>query len=301
MNAIITAATGYQNLELEPFVRSVAKSCEETQLFIIAHQSNARNLQILKGQYPLIRPVYVGHKVSRGRKLFGWFAQYFAGRDLDEAGAIRLSIGRYSLHIMLERFFIANDILRANCDVFANWMLSDCRDVIVQRDPFKKDVSDFVCGLEERVIGECPYNSRWIAHLYGENILENMKDKRIVCAGVTLGTTLQIQNYLRVMCGEIWRCLPKIVMSGSYDQGIHNYLIHTGRVKPTLTENRCGIIATLQHENWRNIDINKMTGDVHVANTIPAIIHQYDRHESLAAHVRQNVAKNCVAFDRAPI
>jgi hypothetical protein len=88
------------------------------------------------------------------------------------------------------------------------------------------------------------------------------------------------------MCREIWRCLPKVASSEGYDQGIHNYLIYSGKISLELTENSTGIIATLQYENPGNILIDAVAGVVTVQGQAPAIIHQYDRHHSLLCYLR---------------
>jgi hypothetical protein len=92
------------------------------------------------------------------------------------------------------------------------------------------------------------------------------------------------------MCSEIWKRLSKVAVVAQYDQGIHNYLIYNGRIDLELTDNRSGIIATLHYEDPRNIQMDGTAGIVTVQGKAPAIIHQYDRHNKLAAFLRKRLA-----------
>jgi hypothetical protein len=94
------------------------------------------------------------------------------------------------------------------------------------------------------------------------------------------------------MCREIWKCLSKVALIAQYDQGIHNYLIYSGRVDLDLTDNRAGIIATLHYENPDNIQMDAASGVVTVQGKAPAIIHQYDRHNNLVAFMRDRSLAN---------
>jgi hypothetical protein len=187
---------------------------------------------------------------------------------------------------MLERFFFALEIVRANRDSLENVLLSDSRDVVFQGNPFGHIDGHIVSGLEENTIGHCEINSSWIKQISGKDIHASMSNDRIVCAGVTLGPVGEVEKYLVEMCREIWRCLPKVALVAQFDQGIHNYLIYSGRARVGLTDNRDGIIATLHHEKPSNILLDSASGAVSVHGKKPIILHQYDRHRNLAAFVK---------------
>jgi hypothetical protein len=199
-------------------------------------------------------------------------------------------VGRYSLHIMLERFFLAHEILRAHRHLLDNVLLTDSRDVILQRDPFAAFNGNLVSGLEEKTIGDCPINSRWIQDVYGNRVHAELSDRPVVCAGVTLGSARAVEEYLLEMCREIWRRLPKVALIAQYDQGIHNYLIHRDRIKVELADNRSGLIATLHYEDPASIATDGLEGVITVHGKAPAIVHQYDRHRHLAAFVNEKFA-----------
>ena len=90
---------------------------------------------------------------------------------------------------------------------------------------------------------------------------------------------------------EFLRSLPQAqsVMRMGLDQGIHNYLIYTGKVKNvTLYPNRTSEVLTMGLiKPAEELPLNEK-GQFVDANGIPyAVIHQFARHEALAARIRE--------------
>lgn len=295
MNAIIAAATGYSDTDLEPFLASVGRTCTRTKVFLIVLKRDLKRIELLRRRYPFIEPVYVHRRLNRGTRFYSWLprwiARHFIGEDYSTCGSIWSACGRYSLHISLERYFIALELVRAHRDSLASVLLTDSRDVVLQEDPFRRIGANLVSGLEENTIGRCSVNSKWLTHVYGVTVHTRIAKHRIVCSGVTIGPIDAMEQYLVEMCREIWKCLPNIAAGPWYDQCIHNYLIYSDRVTLDLTDNRHGIIATLLSEAPHNIRTDAATGVVTVHGLAPAIVHQYDRHASVAAFVRERLNK----------
>ena len=273
--------------DLEPFLRSIDHACPEAKVFLIAYKRDILQCGKLRRKYPFIEPVYVHQKFNRGGKVYRWVARHFIDEDYSICSWFWRNLGRYSLHIMLERFFLALEIVQVHRKSFTNVLLTDSRDVVFQRNPFARIGCGLISGLEEKTIGDCPINSDWITSIYGANVHANLCDRRVVCAGVTLGPVNEVEKYLVAMCREIWKCLQKVASLEGYDQGIHNYVIYGGEISVELTENQAGMIATLQYENPDNILIDAAAGVVTVQGQPPAIIHQYDRHHSLLSFARE--------------
>jgi hypothetical protein len=290
MNAIISAATGYSQVDLEPFLHSVSRACPDCTVFLIVYKRDLRLIESLRGKYPFIEPVYVPRKLNRGGRVYRWLARHYIDEDYSCCGSLWRFLGRYSLDIMLERFFIALEVMQTHRNSFANVLLTDSRDVVLQENPFGRIAQRLVSGLEEKTIGDCSTNSGWITQVYGSTVHATLSNRRIVCAGVTLGPARKVEQYLVAMCREIWKCLPTVALIAQYDQGIHNYLIYNGRIDLELTDNQDGIIATLHYENPRNIQMDGTAGIVTVHGKAPAIIHQYDRHNKLAAFLKERLA-----------
>jgi hypothetical protein len=302
MNAIIAAATGYSDTALDPFLASVERVCAETKVFLIVLRRDLERIELLRRKYPFIEPVCVRRKLNTGARFYSWMPRWIAREFIDEdysaCGPVWRGIGRYALHIMLDRFFLALEIVQTNRGTFDNVLLTDSRDVVLQGDPFGFIGDHVVSGLEEKVIGCCPVNAGWLAHLYGNDVAASMSQCRISCAGVTFGPTGEVERYLIEMCREIWQRLPRVALGSSYDQAIHNYLIYTGKVNVKVTDNAAGIIATLHYEDPSNIKTDAEGGVVTVRGQPPAIVHQYDRHASVVAFVRERLDKRAVVVVR---
>jgi hypothetical protein len=287
MNAIITAATGYSEADLQPFLCSVDRACPDSKVFLIAYERHLGRVERLRRRFTFVQPVLVPYKFHTGGSVYRWLARHFIDQDYVRCGSFWRTLGRYSLDIMLERFFLALEIVQAHRNALTHVLLADSRDVIFQRNPFEQIGSRLVSGLEEKIIGDCPRNSDWIIQVYGTDVHSRLSKRTVVCAGVTLGPVKEVEQYLMSMCGEIWRCLPKVAAIEQYDQAIHNFVIYNGQVNLELTDNRSGMIATLHYESSSNIQIDPATGVAKVQRKAPAIIHQYDRHDNLLRFVQE--------------
>lgn len=166
-------------------------------------------------------------------------------------------------------------------------MLCDSRDVVLQANPFDRMPRGLATGAEERLIGECSLNSRWIERVYGRQVLETLAPERILCSGVTLGSREAILRYLDDMCTEITQLLSVTAFTGALDQAVHNKLLHGGRLRSLqLLENGCDQLATLHYSSplkWKFDPQGKLLAD---SGKPVAIVHQYDRHSSIAERLR---------------
>jgi hypothetical protein len=286
MQAIITAATGYRDTDLQLFLVSASRVCPRAKVFLIVFERDRARIERLRDQYPAIEPVYVRSKPKKGRKVYGWIARHFINEDYSACDPFWHRLGRHSLDITIERYFIALELVRIHRHSFDSVLLTDSRDVVLQHDPFTQAGRNAVSGMEEKTIGECSLNSSWLAMLYGTDVPARMSNRRIVCSGVTLGPTAQIESYLEEMCREMWKHLSKIALRHGTDQAVHNYLLYRAQIDLELTDNQSGLIASLHYEVPAHIQTDDSTGLVIVQGRQPAIVHQYDRHRDLVTFLR---------------
>lgn len=156
-------------------------------------------------------------------------------------------------------------------------LVSDCRDVFFQSDPFECH-REFELALEPTYLGSCPYNSKWIRDGFGVETYQRFLGRQCYCSGTLFGTGLRVQSHLMRMCKQVrslrtWRHF-------GMDQGIHNYLVHNKEIDGEYTESSAesGIIATL----GPNPSIRVANGYVVDINNSPfPIVHQYDRLSSV--------------------
>lgn len=277
MNAIIAAATGYTERDLRFFLRSAERYCGDFRMFLIVYREQRRCVEKLRQKYRYIEPVYIMRRRGTRIKMHTLIAPILSKISFSKVTGWMEFIGRYPLNISLERYFIALKLVEACGGSFSKVLLTDSRDVLFQADPFAASADKLFSGLEDKTIGECKYNSEWIRTIYGENALREMVDWRMICSGVTLGSTQSVKNYLIGMCGEIWKHLPRIFRRAALDQGIHNRLIFENKIAIQLTENSDGLIATIGTESPKNLAIDAQKGFIQVHGKFPAIVHQFDR------------------------
>jgi len=193
-------------------------------------------------------------------------------------------LGRRVYNLFFQRFVLLHDFLAEEGNAYHRVMITDCRDVIFQRDPLDLPLDRGLwCFLEAetQIIEQCPYNRRMIQDCFGPGILNEVGRERVCCAGVTIGDEDSMLAYLRAFVEHSFAVQRMQMISGS-DQGLHNYLVYRGNLPGLrLLTNEDGIVATLGAVPRAQIRTNA-AGEVTTADgrVIP-ILHQYDRHHDL--------------------
>ena len=209
------------------------------------------------------------------------------------------------VRICSARYFIYQDFLNAHGDQFSHVLLTDTRDVFFQRNPFEFDAGDgLLCFLEDsrKTLGNCKANSKWLTWAYGDKVVQELGAKPVSCSGTTMGSTAAIKEYLGKMVAEIARVsterpihsrmgLLRIdhVLSG-IDQGIHNYILNTDPPRNLrLIENEHGPVMSLHHKLPSSIQFNGQGQVINADGNVVHVLHQYDRHKALAAHLLRKI------------
>lgn len=219
-------------------------------------------------------------------------------RDLDRMGLHNVTIiplerraGLESISYNALRYFLYQEYLNSCEREFDRIMISDVRDVIFQRNPFSFPWSTGLnIALEDsRIpIGSCPYNAHWIRQHLGETALSDIKNKTISCSGTTVGDSAAMLDYLAKMTDNLISFEGGERMAG-YDQGVHNWLVHTGQIPVLTMHENSDPILTLGYTQGepaldREGDIRNEAGErIH-------IVHQYDRKPALFKTIRSKYA-----------
>ncbi|MGE4470283.1 MAG: hypothetical protein AB7D47_09125 [Desulfovibrio sp.] len=186
------------------------------------------------------------------------------------------------------RHFLSLDLLQKERALHDEVLLTDVRDVIFQRNPF-----DFPWGpgfhavLEHdaALVGRCPHNSRWVRDHLGLAALDAIAHCTVSCSGTSLGRPRDVTAYLERLTSLLLPHSPARFMAG-YDQGVHNYLIHTGQV-PNLTLHRnTGPILTLAARPG-DPELDHSGEVLNDAGRPAHVVHQYDRKPRLFKHIRK--------------
>mmetsp|Transcript_29130 Transcript_29130/g.62874 ORF Transcript_29130/g.62874 Transcript_29130/m.62874 type:complete len:174 (+) Transcript_29130:99-620(+) len=132
----------------------------------------------------------------------------------------------------------------------------------------------------------------WVKECYGEQAIKDIQGAGISCSGVTLGTTRAVHAYLTTLTNEFLRLRhavpwnPWCFDKNGMDQGVHNWLVFTNRVKHKWKGHRNdhGAVKTVgSSRTYRN----RIGQVVNRDGRVPAIVHQYDRIPELNTLVSQ--------------
>lgn len=184
------------------------------------------------------------------------------------------------IHIYNFRHFLYYDYLLKNGDRFRHVLLTDVKDVFFQRNPFDFRIANSLHVAVENTaipIKECECTSKWIRRGYGTTVLDEMKEKEVICAGTTLAPTAIMKAYLQRLIREF--AAVKNVYNCA-DQALHNVLIYRNELGPVVKcYNFKGPILTVGTE--QNYLLNTQGQLINESGDVVPIVHQYDRHEEL--------------------
>ena len=204
-----------------------------------------------------------------------------------------------NLHMLYSIFF--------SVDIFSTWIssastpastekvfLTDCRDVFFQSDPFAWSQSPGLhVFLEENAknIGECEFNGRWIRNLFGEAAFQELATRTVSCAGTVFGDEQAVIDYLRRMVRTTMQVRNMRLIDG--DQGVHNYLVHTGRLSNlTIYPNRQGPVMTVGPMKFSDLRTTPEGRILNEVDEVPPVLHQYDRIPELTEVLLSKIPKS---------
>ena len=194
----------------------------------------------------------------------------------------------YDIQVM--RYARYLDFLLTEGAAYDRVFLTDVGDVLFQDDPFARaPAGELVVAMEDprATIASCPSNSRWILNLYGEDALAQLGPRPISCSGTTLGTRRAMLGYLDVLLAqahpEALRKLP--AGTRGHDQGMHNALLHTGRLPGAVASGNGEFVLTIGHVPDADLDLRADGIALAGQDRLPPVVHQYQYKPATAAHV----------------
>ncbi len=255
-NLVMGSASGYDWDTLEPFITSFVMNVKNAELVLFLKDVSDFTIDRLKrcGKDALkIEP--------------------FEHRELKNIG--------------IDRFKNFKRYIDLHGDEYEQIFITDTRDVIFQKDIFEcfKDCKNFLGYSTEaddirgsKTGNRLNYN--WIADSFGKEEADNLLDKKIVCAGgAVIGTPREVKIFLEIFLSKNFSS-----EKFAFDQAAFNYLVWNNLLPiENLIENdiESGEIfsmATFVFLYPINIRGGKiLRGD----GGIPAVVHQYDRHQEL--------------------
>lgn len=278
-NLVLTLAHGYKWPELSVFVNSLSETGFNGDLVIFTSRTDRKTIAMLKQKGVTVRPVFLPLiRVNNVFLLPGW-AAYRALFRIIPCFQIKRFMAKWIFNIMCARFAHFHDYLSEHIKNYDKVLICDIRDVCFQSNPFQhKCKASIISFLEEGTIRNSRMNLKWIRQAVGEDASDSLMDKNICCAGVTIGKSDAILDYLDKMLHYLFRARHMASVAG-VDQGLHNYLFHDGHLKNSETlENGNTYCMTLGNGKSYDFDYNK---NVVMNGNLISILHQYDRHQEL--------------------
>jgi len=167
---------------------------------------------------------------------------------------------------------------------YSKVLIIDVRDTVFQADPFAKlftGQSVFYAFEEggDLTLDECKWNREWILDCFGEQVLKQVEQFRILCSGVSLASTDTALLYLKRMSDIVLGIagvgfFPKCERNG-VDQGIYNVLMYNDTIpNVTIVPDGNGTVVNMQNgaTHFTSKYIASRSGRP------VSIAHQYDRH-----------------------
>lgn len=187
----------------------------------------------------------------------------------------------------LARFQVYKQWLDKNIRDVDRVMHIDAFDTFFQHDPFNEGIShnalDIV--LEDKKIGDCPWNSNWLEKCYGPKIRDELGRDVIACSGSIGGNAKLFKKLLKILVSlsKFKQC-----WNPSIDQAHLNYLLYTGRLErahiPVKVHgcNSSFLTMTWCSKKRREIDHTGLL--LNPAGEEPALVHQYNRYKEVIEH-----------------
>jgi len=129
-------------------------------------------------------------------------------------------------------------------------------------------------GVESMTIGEDGWNGGWVKDCFGEKVFQEVYHSPIVCSGVSIGSSKIVYEYVDQMADTMVTPEFSKCERNGVDQGVHNVLLHTGRVDRGVVrtfDQRTGPVANMQAH------VMDLKGDFSVVNKrgeLVSIMHQ---------------------------
>ncbi len=245
-NLVMGVATGYSWHDIEPFVISLRKNCPNADLVLFADGFSSFTLKCLS-KYGSIRIQPIPENLE-------------------------------SMSIVCARFFMYKNFLDSHTE-YERIFITDTRDVIFQEDLFSfyTQYKDFLlCATESELIKNEIVNTSWLVQFFGENEYHKIKNNPIICAGTIYGSRAE----MTMLFDNMIKFLKQNTMWGS-DQATLNYLIHNklfpieNFIESSVHSGKIFTLGILQSF--------KISGEkiVYPNSEVPAVLHQYDRHNSI--------------------
>jgi len=280
-NLILSAVHDLEYDDLAPFLESLRATGSQAKVHFFVARVSKKSLRKFESLGITLHPISYFSIRTRPPLMFFWplWRRLLATGDFES----KCQLAKRVFHLMGLRFIVYYEFLKNRSDSFDKILMTDCRDVYFQRDPFAEDLGPGVhCFLEaaSQTLESSWRNREMLVDAFGPEVLAEMGNAPVSCAGATLGDSKSILIYLKAMIETLF--LGRRMQSGN-DQGVHNYLVHKQLASLChLHDNYSSLVFTAGCEGSDNITLNEQDEIIRADGKPYAILHQYDRHREIA-------------------
>lgn len=300
-NCVLGAAVGYRWDQIAPFVISCRRACPHDDIvLLVGRLDHACRVELARYG---VRTVAAGRsldwlppRVSRqryNRLRLGWLLRSLPrtlaslpGSTADPVWLARVCT--FFHHPACSRYFYYYRYLRRRAMHYAQVLVTDVRDVVLQTSPFiaSADPTPQVFLEYGARHGENPGNDMWVDVGFGAEGRAQLAGRRVTCSGTTLAPASAMLEYLRLMTQEIALRTHRFAGLDGVDQGVHNWLFWTGQLPEfRAAQNFTGPVLTMHGMPTEQIPILNDGRITDPAGTVVPVLHQYDRHPALAPRI----------------
>jgi hypothetical protein len=292
MNLVLTIVHKLDYSELATFVESVRQTTPDAELVFFVAGTSAETARRLQARGVRVLPYRYFSIRMRQPSLLLWPLWKRRLADLPDVESKR-RLARRVFNLFFLRWLLYDDLLAVEGDRYSQVLMTDCRDVVLQSDPFREQQGeiDFFLEAPRLTIGTCPINRSMILNCFNDQVLADLSAERIACAGTTLGSVPAVRRYLGRMVDESCQ-LGRMAMVPRDDQGLHNYIVHRGKLPGArIVENGVGAVLTMGALRPDEIHRNSEGQVTRPDGSVIPVLHQYDRHRGeLAGRIRARYA-----------
>jgi hypothetical protein len=197
--------------------------------------------------------------------------------------------------LMNARFLELRGLLKLQFHKYHSILISDCRDVLFQGNPFMALQSDELYFAPEDPLVKLSDSDNLfgLKGLVGREIEESIRDMNTVCAGTLLGTARRIADYLELFYSiySKFETLSGSKIDFPIDQGILNLICYIPDLAKQVRGkvlNHTDPIATVGMTISLNPEqIRVGTAGIIYNGKLPLVVHQYDRSQSLKSYAQE--------------
>lgn len=220
------------------------------------------------------------HVTNRLARLWPIWKWIFSSRL---PAATKRQLAHQVFHLFYRRHLLYLDFLREYGGSYERFLVTDCRDVFFQGDPFGwPQTSGLHVFLEDESMQvlRCTHHTRWLRSQFGEKIFENMGNEIVSCAGTVFGDRTSMAEYLERMVNLSMGA--RSLREADGDQGIHNFLVRRKPMpKMTIHRNGQGPVMTVGAMTMNQLSFSSDGWVTNDRGAVAPVLHQYDRIVSL--------------------